>query len=302
MRFDKFKQAFLSYSYTERRAIRGLLIIVAALIVFNALMPWLVRLKKWNQAPYQALMDSLQYASTMADSLRYAKKKYKPYQSSQASSYRKQQIKRFNPDTLDAQAWQLLGLSEKQSLAVISYRNRKGGFRSMSDLQQVRVLSDYFLQRIAPYVDFALDTVRSNTVLQTIVEMRLDINRAGIEDWEKLPGIGTKLAQRIIRFKEKLGGFHRISQIGEVWGMSFETYQRIAPSLMIGDIELAQIHLNYASTSELSAHPYIDFSLASSIVSQRNAYGFFKQVHDLRHLGLVDSEQYDKIAPYLTIK
>jgi len=30
-----------------------------------------------------------------------------------------------------------------------------------------------------------------------------------------LPGIGSKLADRIVKFREKLGGFYSISQIGK---------------------------------------------------------------------------------------
>ncbi|MEO0070666.1 MAG: ComEA family DNA-binding protein [candidate division WOR-3 bacterium] len=47
----------------------------------------------------------------------------------------------------------------------------------------------------------------------------LDINQATKEQLEALPGIGPVLAQRIITYREKSGGFKSISQLRKVSGI-----------------------------------------------------------------------------------
>ncbi|MBW7935852.1 MAG: helix-hairpin-helix domain-containing protein [Flavobacteriales bacterium] len=303
MNFKKYKQAFLSFSYSERRAIRGLLIIVALLLLINALMPRLIKSKNWNYEPYQALMDSLEdKLIPFRDSLPYvySKKTFVSKYFYQSKNNRK--IKPFNPNLLNTEGWMILGLSQKQANAVITYKNKKGGFYSLKDLQEVHVLSDYFLQKISPYLLFSADTTHAENSSDQKIQLVLDINRAERADWEQLQGIDNRLAARIINYREKLGGFHSITQVGEVWGVSQDLFKQIQSYITLTRSDLRQIQLNYASASELAMHPYIDFKLANAIVRYRNAKGFFKHVQELLDLGLVDSEQYDKLAPYFTIQ
>ena len=43
----------------------------------------------------------------------------------------------------------------------------------------------------------------------------VDINTADTTAFISLPGIGSKLAARIVNFRDKLGGFYSIDQVGE---------------------------------------------------------------------------------------
>jgi len=217
-------------------------------------------------------------------------------------------LKPFNPNDLDEAGWQQLGLSEKQAAAVVNIKNRKGGFKNAEELKQVKFIPEFIMQRILPYLIFTEDTQQYRALkndFKTKPEnfiRKLDVNEAGFEEWKELPGIGNKLAERIIIFREKLGGFHRISQVCEVYGMPVETCEKITPHLTINQKNVVKIQLNYASTEELARHPYISFKLASAIVSNRNARGFFKSVEEILTLGLVDKEFYDKLAPYLSVQ
>lgn len=55
----------------------------------------------------------------------------------------------------------------------------------------------------------------------------VDINRASKEELQRLPGIGPTLADRIVRYREKHGGFKRIEEIKEVNGIGEKKFQRI---------------------------------------------------------------------------
>ena len=130
----------------------------------------------------------------------------------------------------------------------------------------------------------------------------IDINTADTTEWKKLYGIGSKLSQRIINFRTKLGGFATVDQVGETFGLPDSTFQAIKPKLMVKSSSIKQINLNNATLDELKAHPYIKYAIANAIVQYRNEHGQFKSVADLQKLGAVDELLLRKIAPYLTVE
>ena len=55
----------------------------------------------------------------------------------------------------------------------------------------------------------------------------LDLNRAKAGELEALPGIGAVLAQRVIAFRESLGGFRRIEDLREVKGIGAKKFDQL---------------------------------------------------------------------------
>ena len=61
----------------------------------------------------------------------------------------------------------------------------------------------------------------------------IDVNTADTTAFISLPGIGSKLAARIITFREKLSGFYSVEQIGETYGLPDSTFQKIKQYLKL---------------------------------------------------------------------
>jgi competence protein ComEA len=61
----------------------------------------------------------------------------------------------------------------------------------------------------------------------------ININTATLEHLDTLPGIGPAIAQRIIDYREKIGGFKNIEQITEVSGIGEATFEKIKGSITI---------------------------------------------------------------------
>ncbi len=55
----------------------------------------------------------------------------------------------------------------------------------------------------------------------------LDLNRAKADELEALPGIGAVLAQRVIAFRESLGGFRKIEDLREVKGIGAKKFDQL---------------------------------------------------------------------------
>ncbi|MFI5193543.1 MAG: helix-hairpin-helix domain-containing protein [Chitinophagales bacterium] len=130
----------------------------------------------------------------------------------------------------------------------------------------------------------------------------LDINQADSSLWCRLPGIGMRLASRIIHFREKLGGFYEVEQLRETFGLPDSTFENIRPFLHIQTSDLQKIDLNSAVQESLQAHPYIRWRLARGIIQYREQHGRFKTVGELQQLAQMDPEKFKKLEPYLEVK
>jgi competence protein ComEA len=61
----------------------------------------------------------------------------------------------------------------------------------------------------------------------------LDINQATAEDFTTLPGIGPKLARRIVAFREKHGPFRRIEDLMAIKGLGLKKWKAIRPYMEV---------------------------------------------------------------------
>lgn len=127
----------------------------------------------------------------------------------------------------------------------------------------------------------------------------IEINTADTGLFIALPGIGEKLAGRIIQFREKLGGFYKIEQLSEVYGLQDSVFRLIRPYLLLRDSGLRKIQINSAGFDTLNEHPYIQFAEARAIVQYRKQHGSFNNISDLLKINILSHEWIEKAGPYL---
>lgn len=129
----------------------------------------------------------------------------------------------------------------------------------------------------------------------------LDLNNADTLDLQQLRGIGPAYARRICNYRTKLGGFYSKEQLREVYGMTEELYNRVAPHLTIDTTTLVKLNLNAATFKELNNHPYLDYHQVKAIMQYRQKCGKFNKKEDLLKVNLIDQETYNKINPYIML-
>ncbi|KAA2245667.1 helix-hairpin-helix domain-containing protein [Chitinophaga agrisoli] len=128
----------------------------------------------------------------------------------------------------------------------------------------------------------------------------LNINTSDSLDLEILPGIGPALAGRIIRFRERLGGFHSPAQVAETYGLPDSTFKKIQPYLRVDNVSLKKLDINHTDEQSLAQHPYIRYKLAKLIVRYRTVHGPFSDIKGIKNIPLVDDSIYRKIEPYIS--
>jgi competence ComEA-like helix-hairpin-helix protein len=65
----------------------------------------------------------------------------------------------------------------------------------------------------------------------------IDVNQATEQDFAGFPGIGPKLARRIVAYREKHGPFRRVEDLLVIRGIGHKKWRRIRPYLRVGSDE-----------------------------------------------------------------
>jgi competence protein ComEA len=213
----------------------------------------------------------------------------------------------FDPNTLNEAGWKKLGISERTIGTILHYKAKGGQFRNAGDLQKMYSLKKADFDRLAPYIQIAAPApfVYAEKAPRKYVKAPpavIDINQADTVAFISLPGIGSKLANRIVHFREKLGGFCSVQQLGETFGLPDSTFQLIKPRLQCAPVAMQKININTADVNTLKQHPYIRWNIANAIVQYRQQHGAFHSPGELQQIVLITPELYQKIAVYVTVE
>jgi len=132
------------------------------------------------------------------------------------------------------------------------------------------------------------------------VSVPFDLNIADTTRLEEVRGIGPKLSRRIIKYRSSLGGFVRVGQLREVFGLDSTTVLELEKLAFVApDFLPDRIDINAADEKRLDSHPYLNRQDARAIVAYRFQHGRFEAVSDLRGLPNFDEEKLRQIEPYL---
>jgi competence protein ComEA len=230
------------------------------------------------------------------------------YQPSQTKSFANGELFQFDPNTLSVEGWQKLGLSEKTSKTIDKYRSKGGKFYMPEDIKKIWGMPEGFYERVKDYIVMASaqnNYSQKNFEKPTYTKPEkkvavVSINEADTSVFIALPGIGSKLAARIVNFRDKLGGFYSVDQVSETYGLPDSTFQKIKSSLQLSG-SVKKLNVNTATKDELKVHPYIKWNLANAIVEYRNQHGAFKSLDELKNIAVIDEATFEKIAHYLTL-
>ena len=324
MKWSEFAKDYLTFTRKERI---GILVIVG-LILFTLFLPdvlketsnnnrtqidtaWIAAVKKIEIKKTDSLDDHFPTKNNDEDSYAYQYDRKK-------SNYHKTNISKgelfyFDPNTISTADWKRLGLRDKTIQTIINFLSKGGHFYKREDLQKIYGLHRDEYERLEPYVSIEGKTSALNNqfVSRKLSDeaqpgktyaarhSSIEINTADTFAFTSLPGIGSKLALRIVTFREKLGGFYSIDQIGDTYGLADSTFQKIKQFLKLDNPSVKKINVNTATVDEMKVHPYIKYSIANPIVAYRNKHGSFSNLEDIKKVMAITDEVYKKVAPYL---
>lgn len=220
----------------------------------------------------------------------------------------------FDPNVIELKDWQRLGLPDYMAQRIINYRTKGGKFRVKADLKKIYGFPAELFTQLEPYImlphvvdkpaygayPFPKEGARYPSKELASRPTSFDLNMADTLQLKKIRGIGPALSKRIIKYRDRLGGFANVGQLNEVYGLDSAVVAEVLKYAFLNeDAGVKKIAINTATKDDLKQHPYISPRLATIIVAYRQQHGAFGTMDDLAKIKILDAATLQKLKPYI---
>ena len=268
-------------------------------------------------APYlHAYYQSLHNAESKQEMLalqklvlvdRYQKRNYgdSKYARKNYGSAKKVIYHAFDPNLIDEKEWQTFGLSYKQAMSIVNYVKKGGKFYKPEDLKKMYTISPEKYEALLPFVTIAQPTNNFGKKPEFVYVKKeavvVEINAADTLELDRIRGIGSSFARRIVNYRERLGGFHSKEQLFEVFGVDSAKFNEIKDQIRIDLTAIKKLNINTSEFDDFKKHPYLKYKEMNAIIQYRKQHGAYKSIADLNKVFILTPQTIQKIAPYLSL-
>ncbi|EZH73059.1 hypothetical protein ATO12_18765 [Aquimarina atlantica] len=274
-------------------------IFLLSIILFAALIAYYFYPKSFSQQYSFAELTSFQQ---QIDSL-------KSIAEQQKKQYR---LQPFNPNFISDHKGYTLGLSTSELDRLHAYRNDNKWINSIADFKKVTQVSDSVLSVISPLFKFPAWTKKSNKEGTRkyakkkfpikSYDQKKDLNTVSREELEQSIGLPDFVADRIIKYRNSIGGFTLDIQLEDVYGLYDNQKDKILSMFTVKTPKkIKKINVNTASVNELVEIPYFDFEMALDIKEFIEDNGNILNFNELEEIEGFSLKKIDRIKLYLTL-
>ncbi|HXJ97716.1 MAG TPA: helix-hairpin-helix domain-containing protein [Gelidibacter sp.] len=221
----------------------------------------------------------------------------------------------FNPNYITDFRGYTLGMSVDEIDRLLEFRAKNQWINSAKQFQEVTKISDSLLAVLEPSFSFpawisntkpSIDNSKNtdpNAFKLKSFEQKIDLNTATAQDLQKVNGIGPKLSENIIKYRNKFkGGFISEIQLQDIYGLSPEVIERIKNDFAVKTPRIIEkINLNTATREQLVTIQHIDYEIAHYIIEQRTLRDSFKSFDELLRVKNFPIQKFEIIKLYLTL-
>ena len=130
----------------------------------------------------------------------------------------------------------------------------------------------------------------------------IELNAADSAQLTTVRGIGASFAIRIIRYRNRIGGFYRKEQLKEVYELDSTKYAEIKDQLTVNPLAVIKVNINAISFASLRQSPYLSYKQASAIIEYRTQHGNYNSIDDVGNVAIITPDVLHKIEPYIKFK
>jgi DNA uptake protein ComE-like DNA-binding protein len=214
----------------------------------------------------------------------------------------------FNPNTLPADSFRLLGLDERTAGSIARYRDKGGRFFAPRDFAKIYTLSTEDYKRLEPYIRIPGAAKKVHRTQEAPARLTwFDPNMITYEDLINL-GLPAKTAHIWVNFRKKGGVFRRPEDLRKIYGLSQAQYEQLLPWVRMADAQAAppappapekfasikktpiRLDINRANTADWEQLDGIGPAFARKITGFRDKLGGFVSIDQVAETrGLPDS-------------
>lgn len=211
----------------------------------------------------------------------------------------------FDPNVASVEEFEELGMPQWLAKRIDRFKSKGGKFFKKEDLLKIYDFPEPLYQKLIPYITISAPQndkfAKRSFILQEKTPKtpaKFDLNTVDTTRLIQLKGIGSKLAARIVKYRDILGNFVSTSQIREVYGLDSLVVEEILRYGYINNPQVRKINVNESSFEQMK-HPYLKPYIAKAIVNFRNQHGKFQSIQDLKAIKLLTPDIIQKLEPYL---
>ncbi len=308
-----FLREYFSFTRSQRNGIVVLLVLIVVLLILPYFIPLFIKQQEIDFSAFQKEIAAFESQSNYNE------------ESPQRNDTVSMALFAFDPNELDEAGWKNLGVEERTIRTILNYRNKGGHFFEKDDLLKIYGFDTAKYEQLEAYIQIAEEEKEVMNPLEKSVykprekyeskttyperkekpkyePRKVELNAADSALLVTVNGIGPVLSKRIIKYRDKLGGFVNVNQMMEVYGMDSVWFETIKPSLLVDSTSVIKISINTITQEELSKHPYFWKNVAKAICNYRQQHGAFAGIDDLKKIYVLDETLLRKIEPYLSFE
>ncbi len=219
-------------------------------------------------------------------------------------------IKPFNPNFISDHKGYILGLSAKELDRLHAYRNQDKWINSIADFRKVTKVSDSLLAVISPLFKFPEWARRTKNDKKYVKKkypvksyaQKGDVNKVSAEELENVLNVPDFIAARIVRYRDKIGGFVNDIQLKDVSGLYDHQREKLLSLFTVKTPKIVEkININKASVDQLIEVPYFDFETALEIKDFIDEQGGISSFNELEKIKGFSLEKLERIKLYLKL-
>ena len=310
MSWKTFHRDYFNFSRAERFGILGLCGCILLVLTIRWSIP------RWLQRPHPDISAFAEEIAQFRMTATMASPGIEPTEPfADASSV--SDLFYFDPNKATNDEWDKLGLNERQIRNIRNYQASGGSFRRKEDLQKLYTISATQYQLLEPYIRITVnepvikethanpgtgEIERTTAIVQKETKPQIELNTADSSLLIQLTGIGPVLAARTIRYRNLIGGFADVAQLGEVFGIQQDLVERLTPQLSVDTSFIRKIPVNTASLNDLTRHPYLNEQQARGMMNYRRLQNRINSLDELVQNNILKRGEAEKIRPYLTFE
>ena len=214
--------------------------------------------------------------------------------------YERWKLRTFDPNLVSVSTLEGMGFYDWQAKGIITYREKIKPYKRPEQLYKVYTLDSSLVEKLMPYVQIDTMRIESNPGKESITVM-VEINSADSLQLLEVRGIGPAFAHRIIKYRERLGGYFSKKQLLEVYGIDNERYNQIQKQITVDSSGLRKMSLNKGEFREMLKHPYLQYEMVKAIFSFREKVRPFQSISEIKELQGFTEENTTKLFFYLTL-
>ncbi|WP_342086974.1 ComEA family DNA-binding protein [Dyadobacter sp. OTU695] len=219
----------------------------------------------------------------------------------------------FDPNNASERELRGVGIPAFIAKRIEKFRSKGGQFRRKEDLLKIYDFPQDLYARLENYVVIPAEDGNAQNAGNSVLKPQstaireagrsnqaFDINQCDTTALIRLRGIGGKLAQRILKFRDGLGGFYSTDQFSEVYGLDSLALSELKRYAKVAS-PVKKININTATADELGRHPYWrNRKQVQVLMNYRTRHGPFRSLEELRNVKVLDDATIQKTGPYLS--